>query len=151
MTTCVVVRCICADMCLIYLSVGLFFLMIRRPPRSTRTDTLFPYTTLFRSAAVERASCRLQRCSTGCRTVLAADGSGGRTPGAKCAHRPDTRHRRWNSSTSPWRMRHPQLAGAGLNLIEQSDDGQGKNFPRRPPSPVDTLAHEPGTEQVQTA
>src|SRR3546814_12028080 len=28
--------------------------MIRRPPRSTRTDTLFPYTTLFRSAADER-------------------------------------------------------------------------------------------------
>src|SRR3546814_13050773 len=28
-----------------------FFLMIRRPPRSTRTDTLFPYTTLFRSEA----------------------------------------------------------------------------------------------------
>src|SRR3546814_6276327 len=27
----------------------LFFLMIRRPPRSTRTDTLLPYTTLFRS------------------------------------------------------------------------------------------------------
>src|SRR6056297_2858184 len=26
----------------------IFFLMIRRPPRSTRTDTLFPYTTLFR-------------------------------------------------------------------------------------------------------
>src|SRR3546814_10946496 len=30
----------------------IFFLMIRRPPRSTRTDTLFPYTTLFRSRAV---------------------------------------------------------------------------------------------------
>src|SRR3546814_7654768 len=34
-------------------SVGMmtlfFVLMIRRPPRSTRTDTLFPYTTLFRS------------------------------------------------------------------------------------------------------
>src|SRR3546814_4996504 len=30
--------------------VFVFFLMIRRPPRSTRTDTLFPYTTLFRSA-----------------------------------------------------------------------------------------------------
>src|SRR3546814_15480495 len=27
----------------------IFFLTIRRPPRSTRTDTLFPYTTLFRS------------------------------------------------------------------------------------------------------
>src|SRR3546814_8925483 len=35
-------------MCL--MSTGVFFfLMIRRPPRSTRTDTLFPYTTLFRS------------------------------------------------------------------------------------------------------
>src|SRR3546814_4272696 len=30
-----------------------FFLMIRRPPRSTRTDTLFPYTTLFRSMGSE--------------------------------------------------------------------------------------------------
>src|SRR3546814_16946426 len=29
--------------------VLVFFLMIRRPPRSTRTDTLLPYTTLFRS------------------------------------------------------------------------------------------------------
>src|SRR3546814_5446952 len=28
--------------------------MIRRPPRSTRTDTLFPYTSLFRSRALER-------------------------------------------------------------------------------------------------
>src|SRR3546814_8956814 len=28
--------------------------MIRRPPRSTRTDTLFPYTTLFRSSSVTR-------------------------------------------------------------------------------------------------
>src|SRR3546814_3690272 len=35
--------------CLSHLFVY-FFLMIRRPPRSTRTDTLFPYTTLFRTA-----------------------------------------------------------------------------------------------------
>src|SRR3546814_17180557 len=34
--------------------VAVFLLMIRRPPRSTRTDTLFPYTTLFRS--LRRAS-----------------------------------------------------------------------------------------------
>src|SRR3546814_13212033 len=34
----------------------LFFLMIRRPPRSTRTDTPFPYTTLFRSRHVRPAS-----------------------------------------------------------------------------------------------
>src|SRR3546814_5272674 len=39
-------------MCFLYRSFLLFFfLMIRRPPRSTRTDTLFPYTTLFRSCA----------------------------------------------------------------------------------------------------
>src|SRR3546814_17611421 len=31
------------------INVFVFFLMIRRPPISTRTDTLFPYTTLFRS------------------------------------------------------------------------------------------------------
>src|SRR3546814_1616543 len=40
-----------------FLSV-FFFLMIRRPPRSTRTDTLFPYTTLFRS---DRHSGQAQR------------------------------------------------------------------------------------------
>src|SRR3546814_2852742 len=32
--------------------------MIRRPPRSTRTDTLFPYTTLFRSVYVLHEPCR---------------------------------------------------------------------------------------------
>src|SRR3546814_2311263 len=31
--------------------------MIRRPPRSTRTDTLFPYTTLFRSAMIAACGC----------------------------------------------------------------------------------------------
>src|SRR3546814_6644271 len=33
-----------------------FFLMIPRPPRSKRTDTLFPYTTLFRSANLPKAA-----------------------------------------------------------------------------------------------
>src|SRR3546814_8105993 len=36
-----------------YVQLCVFFLMIRRPPRSTRTDTLFPYTTLFRSLGRE--------------------------------------------------------------------------------------------------
>src|SRR3546814_14984289 len=35
--------------------------MIRRPPRSTRTDTLFPYTTLFRSGAGARNSLTRRR------------------------------------------------------------------------------------------
>src|SRR3546814_1678979 len=38
-----------------FLCFYIFFLMIRRPPRSTRTDTLFPYTTLFRSRPLREA------------------------------------------------------------------------------------------------
>src|SRR3546814_2589902 len=41
-----VLMVMCSD---VSLCAFCFFLMIRRPPRSTRTDTLFPYTTLFRS------------------------------------------------------------------------------------------------------
>src|SRR3546814_3038512 len=39
----------CFSYSVVFLLVLIFFLMIRRPPRSTRTDTLVPYTTLFRS------------------------------------------------------------------------------------------------------
>src|SRR3546814_8442601 len=42
----------CLFISLTLLICTFFFLMIRRPPRSTRTDTLFPYTTLFRSCLV---------------------------------------------------------------------------------------------------
>src|SRR3546814_13754426 len=38
-----------------FIFIFFFFLMIRRPPRSTRTDTLFPYTTLFRSSNLSSA------------------------------------------------------------------------------------------------
>src|SRR3546814_4598673 len=51
--------------------VGFVLLMIRRPPRSTRTDTLFPYTTLFRSlpdSAIEES---------GNETEMGNDRSGG--------------------------------------------------------------------------
>src|SRR3546814_10916400 len=46
---------------MLYCSALFFVLMIRRPPRSTRTDTLFPYTTLFRSVLAFRTSgrCRI--------------------------------------------------------------------------------------------
>src|SRR3546814_16389703 len=50
--------------------------MIRRPPRSTRTDTLFPYTTLFRSPgataqhAVRRCRCGLHRACPSCRAAV---------------------------------------------------------------------------------
>src|SRR3546814_18526566 len=41
--------CLVIILLLVVVCLFVFFLMIRRPPRSTRTDTLFPYTTLFRS------------------------------------------------------------------------------------------------------
>src|SRR3546814_14985126 len=40
---------------LVFVDRLVFVLMIRRPPRSTRTDTLFPYTTLFRSSENKNA------------------------------------------------------------------------------------------------
>src|SRR3546814_2926700 len=48
--------------------------MIRRPPRSTRTDTLFPYTTLFRSAQYARSALRAPRPT--CRAQAAAENAG---------------------------------------------------------------------------
>src|SRR3546814_17367216 len=82
----------------------LFFLMIRRPPRSTRTDTLFPYTTLFRSAQCRRRCPAAapggdllpagvaRRPERGHRETRGGDGRG--TPGLcsegrKAKHRPD--------------------------------------------------------------
>src|SRR3546814_16368678 len=69
----IVIVFLCGDLCnwlchhfvfCVFLCCCFFFLMIRRPPRSTRTDTLFPYTTLFRSrivVAILRAPTR--RCA----------------------------------------------------------------------------------------
>src|SRR3546814_19248532 len=81
----VVLLCMCYSvMCLV---LCIFFLMIRRPPRSTRTDTLFPYTTLFRSpdqpgccpdhrGGSERPSAQ----GSGGRPAQGHDGSAGRDP-----------------------------------------------------------------------
>src|SRR3546814_2289013 len=51
--------------------------MIRRPPRSTRTDTLFPYTTLFRSLVTGNTLAGVHDRDQGCRTG-----------GLKCHRRP---------------------------------------------------------------
>src|SRR3546814_1173634 len=63
--------------CLSSFGFVFFLLIIRRPPRSTRTDTLFPYTTLFRSVPdpgisacpASRAHCRRHRRSSSPRTI----------------------------------------------------------------------------------
>src|SRR3546814_1573180 len=47
--------CSRTSVCCILIICYFFVLMIRRPPRSTRTDTLFPYTTLFRSRTATNA------------------------------------------------------------------------------------------------
>src|SRR3546814_4723876 len=46
--------------------------MIRRPPISTRTDTLFPYTTLFRSTVEHQVFEQVREAAAPCRLVLAA-------------------------------------------------------------------------------
>src|SRR3546814_2412556 len=48
--------------------------MTRRPPRSTRTDTLFPYTTLFRSKAAAGRTSELQAARAGRSACQAPDG-----------------------------------------------------------------------------
>src|SRR3546814_8694087 len=64
--------------CILGVSYYFFFLMIRRPPGSTRTDTLFPYTTLFRSIAkveclVDRGTLRLGIAYAALQRQLIAD------------------------------------------------------------------------------
>src|SRR3546814_4779223 len=49
--------------------------MIRRPPRSTRTDTLFPYTTLFRSVEITKVSGDLNLLAELVLTILAEEGA----------------------------------------------------------------------------
>src|SRR3546814_14116741 len=119
----------CDSMLLCLLSVWLvfFFLMIRRPPRSTRTDTLFPYTTLFRSAGDtlyrtgqcddERIGCR-HGGGARRRRDLQSDGEGLRRGGAR--GRSLLRRRRSLARHGPPRVvardqwqRHPILPDGG--------------------------------------
>src|SRR3546814_1575414 len=74
--------------------------MIRRPPRSTRTDTLFPYTTLFRSAVGRRATARRGGAGAG---EPAAAGAGRRTDGqsGRSDRRPGVRPVR-GAGPRPW-------------------------------------------------
>src|SRR3546814_5904769 len=57
--------------CFTFVFTRIFFLIIRRPPRSTRTVSLFPYTTLFRSFA-SFGSCSVGRYK-GCHVSFACD------------------------------------------------------------------------------
>src|SRR3546814_14383479 len=90
--------------------------MIRRPPRSTRTDTLFPYTTLFRSSAcllqpaIDRIGDADERGG-----LVAGPGDGGRTRVGGGADRKIERH--------PAEERHAQFPGAGLGAAAPARTG----------------------------
>src|SRR3546814_18110970 len=76
-----------AESCIFYCcAVCCFLLMIRRPPRSTRTDTLFPYTTLFRAPPPGRG--RAPRIPTVRRRARERRSDNGRAPRRRCARSP---------------------------------------------------------------
>src|SRR3546814_17630516 len=75
-----------------------FFLMTRRPPRSTRTDTLFPYTTLFRSYRLELDTTRgLSRAAAAAAGTVQRKGDGGARP--RIGEQGDDRRRRDGART----------------------------------------------------
>src|SRR3546814_4644784 len=85
-----------------------FFLMIRRPPRSTRADTLFPYTTLFRSHPGADISPLL---SVESRVFPASDGTGSQR--AEPLHKPQAAPMNF--------QRHPNRDEPEINLIPLID------------------------------
>src|SRR3546814_5570134 len=107
-----------------------FFLMIRRPPRSTRTDTLFPYTTLFRSNSSHlpspswgRDQAKLER---GAKRAPLNQGSGTSMRGVSYVPIDACRHR---SS----RSRVPGLrAGHSFMWSRPLPDGRSQNAPGTP-------------------
>src|SRR3546814_2737555 len=71
----------------------MFFLMIRRPPRATRTDTLFPYTTLFRSRRPAQARGLCQGQAPGQGGPQAGNVQVDQEPDPHLAHQPGPAHR----------------------------------------------------------
>src|SRR3546814_15569793 len=85
--------------------------MIRRPPRSTRTDTLFPYTTLFRSGSVAQCSLNCDGNSTKSREVLVPEIDGYFTSeNMPCSAWPNS----WNIVVTSSNDSNAGLPGAGL-------------------------------------
>src|SRR3546814_7779129 len=96
-----------------------FFLMIRRPPRSTRTDTLFPYTTLFRSKFGDAAAQRGDHVDLGL-------GIGAGYDRAK-AHGIGTRNVEHEEARRALRHGRPDFGGdARLDRRERDEQGEAK-------------------------
>src|SRR3546814_5007142 len=96
----------------IYIDFVFFFLMIRRPPISTRTDTLFPYTTLFRSSRTGEAAPVDRRFSDPAR----AQRLGG--------HRRRERGRLWVLYPQPARSSYRRFHARRLGCVEPRSAGR---------------------------
>src|SRR3546814_13644579 len=88
----------CSSLVFYTYHVVVFFLMIRRPPRSTRTDTLFPYTTLFRSPGRGRQAHRQRPVPPGARDRFLRSQLFPLAPGGQGRAVPDRKSTRLNSS-----------------------------------------------------
>src|SRR3546814_10177033 len=100
--------------------------MIRRPPRSTRTDTLFPYTTLFRSA---------RRCARASQGAPPPSSSSSRPPSSACATSWRSRCRRSEEHTSElqslMRISYAVFCLKKKNPLRQLARYQTKNKPEQ--------------------
>src|SRR3546814_16493818 len=116
-----------------------FLLIIRRPPRSTRTDTLFPYTTLFRSRSLER---RVDRLS----------GSGPRSPAAGQRHGHPALRRRGRRAAAQEHVRPPAraLPARRLGLRQQPEHPPVPARQRRNPRQRDRQHRPPPQERATT-
>src|SRR3546814_20381977 len=106
--------------------------MIRRPPRSTRTDTLFPYTTLFRSAA--HATQRRDRLCPAPGAELCQSRQLSEVQGI---HRPHPRERRTSAGGDQRYSRHVARGGRRIDTERKC---------RRPLRPVETPRRPDGSQ-----
>src|SRR3546814_17901565 len=112
-----------------------FFLMIRRPPRSTRTDTLFPYTTLFRSSLRKRAvstRIRLRHPDAGLVELTQPTQAGGRAVSARIRRLGWLYQPRLSAGLAS-SIHHPSPALAVS--IDTTQPTQADRLPRRDASP----------------
>src|SRR3546814_18228559 len=118
-------RLVCLVIPLWIFLIMFFFCMIRRPPRSTRTDTLFPYTTLFRSRAspVPQISTGLNEIVREFKPTAASDGKpssvGAGFGRSDCGPGPSSQSR---SNTERLELGDEIVARAGKDLPDIGDE-----------------------------
>src|SRR3546814_1229062 len=122
-------------LCLVF-----FFLMIRRPPRSTRTDTLFPYTTLFRSLHLLHDAASAEKGAD-------LPQPGGRSPGRRISHHSvEDRNRIGRAFRQGVSQRHanpPPLPSRAAYRFHLPGAGGGMGADGRPVLPLVLCPHVP--------